>query len=163
MSPTPPLPLHPDAPQGRTTKALARTWSLLLLLMLTACGVPENPHAEQADPGAVGGDTVPAAPRDGPQVQQLPDGTTLRGVVRNGRRHGIWRSFTTRGRLLSQTEYRDGMAHGPVAVFHPNGAVRYLGQNHHGTPVGEWRFHDEAGALIKTVVYDSTGTVRAEH
>ncbi len=127
------------------------------LMHAPGCGSPAPSTPEVMTTGTIPRDTL-----NGPQVQQLPDGTTLRGVLRDGDRHGIWRSFTPQGRLLSQTEYRDGRPHGPVVVFHPNGSVRYLGQNHHGTAVGEWRFHDDAGALLKTVVYDSTGTVTAE-
>lgn len=142
-----------------------KVWPLSLLLAALSCGTPQTPPAAEGNNpgGALPGDTARAVPHDGPQVQQMPDGTSLRGVIRHGKRHGIWRSFTPQGRLLSQTEYRDGVTHGPVVVFHPNGTVRYLGRNHHGTPVGEWRFHDEAGGLLKTVVYDSTGTVVAEH
>lgn len=132
---------------------------LTSLVLAAGCGSPAPTPATDQVPTAAG---VPRDTLNGPQVQQLPDGTTLRGVLRDGDRQGIWRSFTPQGRLLSQTEYRDGRAHGPVVVFHPNGTVRYLGQHHEGTAVGEWRFHDEAGALIKTVVYDSTGTVTAE-
>lgn len=134
--------------------------TLLTGLALTpGCG---DPAPAPSSPEATTTGTPPRDTLNGPQVQQLPDGTTLRGVLRGGDRQGIWRSFTPQGRLLSQTEYRDGRPHGPVVVFHTNGSVRYLGQHHHGTAVGEWRFHDDAGTLIKTVVYDSTGTVTAE-
>jgi len=132
---------------------------LTSLVLATGCG---DPAPAPSTPEVTATGTIPRDTLNGPQVQQLPDGTVLRGVLRDGHRQGIWRSFTPQGRLLSQTEYRDGRPHGPVVVFHTNGSVRYLGQNHHGTAVGEWRFHDEAGALIKTVVYDSTGTVTAE-
>ena len=137
------------------------THAFLITFLLLAAGC-SSPATTPADGDASTSVTVPRDTVNGPQVQQLPDGTTLRGVLRDGARQGIWRSFTPQGRLLSQTEYRDGRPHGPVVVFHPNGTVRYLGQHHEGTAVGEWRFHDEVGALIKTVMYDSTGTVTAE-
>lgn len=133
--------------------------ALSVLALAPGCGSPAPTPAPDQVPTAAG---VTRDTLNGPQVQQLPDGTTLRGVLRDGQRKGIWRSFTPQGRLLSQTEYLDGKAQGPVVVFHTNGSVRYQGQHHKGTPVGEWRFHDPAGALIKTVVYDSTGTVTAE-
>jgi len=137
-----------------------RTRRLLQALMLgctliAGCGTPGTaPGAEAVAAPAMVADTL-----NGPQVLHLPDGSTLKGSLREGVRQGIWRSFSPEGRLLSQTEYRDGRPHGPVVVFHTNGAVRYLGQHRDGVPTGEWRFHDESGALARTVAYDSTGAM----
>lgn len=47
-------------------------------------------------------------------------------------------------------------------MFHPGGTLYYTGDNRHGVPVGEWKFLDEQGALLKIVVYDSTGHKVAE-
>ena len=53
----------------------------------------------------------------------------------------------------------DGVQEGATVVFHPNGQTYYTGDYRHGHEVGEWRFFDERGTLVRTVRYDSTGAV----
>ncbi|MBK7268445.1 MAG: hypothetical protein IPI07_02625 [Flavobacteriales bacterium] len=129
-----------------------RSAPLLFTLVLAACD--PTPAPRPAEPAEA--DSLPA-PHEDTYTETMPDGTRLQGGMHNGERTGIWRSFTPDGKLLSQTEYREGEPHGPSVVFHPNGGVYYTGDNHHGKPLGDWRFQDEQGTLLKIVVYDSTG------
>lgn len=134
-----------------------RCAALIFTLVLAACDqTPEQRPAEPSEADSL------SAPQKDIYTETMPDGTRLQGGMHHGERTGIWRSYTPNGKLLSQTEYRDGKPHGPSVVFHPNGGVYYTGDNHHGKPVGEWRFLDEQGTLLKIVVYDSTGHKIAE-
>ena len=129
-----------------------RLFPLLLIFALVACGQPSG--QQTTEPATVDSSS---ASDNGKYTETMPDGTRLQGAMRDGKRIGIWRSFGPDEKLRSQTEYKEGKPHGPSAVFHPNGALYYTGDNHHGKPVGEWRFQDEQGTLLKIVVYDSTG------
>ena len=82
----------------------------------------------------------------------------MEGELRDRKRVGVWTSYERDGRLKSRTEYRDGLAHGLTTVFHPNGNLYYSGESRNGHAVGEWRFFDLSGKLLRTVAYDSAGT-----
>ena len=92
--------------------------------------------------------------RDGHHVYRDREGLMLmEGELRDRKRVGVWTSYERDGRVKSRTEYRDGLAHGLTTVFHPNGNLYYSGD-----AVGEWRFFDLSGKLLRTVAYDSAGT-----
>ena len=62
-----------------------------------------------------------------------------------GRAHGTWQRFT-KGRLVYQAHYWNGMAHGPRLTWHTNGAPASLVRFVHGKEEGiahRWRLSDE--------------------
>lgn len=66
------------------------------------------------------------------------------------KRQGIWKLYGEDGTELSITIYTDDKKDGHIVVRHPNGAVRYVGEYIMDERVGEWRFYNEQGDLIKT-------------
>lgn len=97
---------------------------------------------------------------DGPVIINHPDGSTkIKGHMRNGKRQGVWSCYFPDGKAQSFCDYEDGVLTGTSVVYHPNGTTYYTGNYHHGHEVGLWRFYDEKGSLVKSVTYDSTGTV----
>tara|TARA_B100000508_G_C11465858_1_gene282491 strand:+ start:37409 stop:37837 length:429 start_codon:yes stop_codon:yes gene_type:complete len=70
-----------------------------------------------------------------------------------GRRQGIWKLFTKDGIELSVTVYTDGKKNGHIIVRYPTGIVRYAGRYDMDERVGEWKFYDQSGQLIKTENY----------
>lgn len=104
-------------------------------------------------------DSTMATVTDGILEIQIPDGGIMKGEVRNGIRQGPWVSYFADGTLRSRGTYVDGEMDGPTEVFHPNGMPLYKGQYHMGLSVGEWRFFDQDGVLIKTAIHDSTGQI----
>ena len=131
----------------------------LVLLTFVSCrqGPAETPHEQAPSPGIAAADTLP---ENGPAKINGPDGRVkMEGDMRNGKRHGLWTSYHPGGAVQSRTDYVDGVQEGASVVFHPNGQTYYTGDYHHGHEVGEWRFFDEQGALVRTVRYDSTGAV----
>lgn len=137
------------------------------LLLLFTCGTPDTgPH------GARTQDSLKAvAHTDSIRKDSLRDGhhnitgptgrTTMEGDMRNGKRHGVWTSYTDQGRTKSRSEYVNGVLQGPTITFHDNGTVYYQGRYLNGKSFGEWRFFDEQGGLIRTAVFDSTGVEAA--
>lgn len=67
----------------------------------------------------------------------------------DGQRIGIWKAYSPNGVELSVTVYTDDKKDGHIVVRHPNGAVHYVGEYMMDERVGEWRFYDETGTLIK--------------
>lgn len=134
---------------------------MMLVLLAYACDPPEP----KAQPGAAKADSVvvatqPPAVTDGPVAIKGPDGKLrIEGNMRNGQRHGVWTSYHPNGTIASRSAYVDGRLNGVTVVFHTNGQLYYTGDYRMGKQVGDWRFYDEEGTLLKTVHYDSTGTV----
>ena len=97
---------------------------------------------------------------DGMQEIMGQDGSLLmKGELQGGKRQGPWASFFPNGMVRSRATYEQGLQVGATEVFHENGSIYYSGQYHLDKPVGEWRFRDPEGNLVKTVLYDSTGTI----
>ncbi|MBL7950290.1 MAG: hypothetical protein JNM62_01105 [Flavobacteriales bacterium] len=137
---------------------MKRLIPLLILAMSASCtGTPKK----DAQPNAAAADTVKASSRapDGHQIVPLRAGGEMEGMMRNGKRHGLWVSRFPNGVLRSRTNYVNGVEEGAVEVFHANSITYYKGQHLHGKPVGEWVFADTTGKAIKRVVYDNMGNV----
>ncbi|MFT3884314.1 MAG: hypothetical protein QM724_02450 [Flavobacteriales bacterium] len=135
---------------------------LFVPLLLLACGAPATKPADDrvadslrtvAYRDSIRQDQL----RDGPHTLQGPGGTRLEGDLRNGKRNGTWTSYGADGRIKSLNEYVDGVLQGPTTTFRGNGSIYYQGQYLNDRSFGEWRFFDEQGELVRTVVFDSTG------
>lgn len=149
-----------------------------LLLMsaaatLFACGsgspepVPAPPQPDTTavpaqQPAATGSmDPVPDTTiANGPVEVKYPDGKPrIKGNMRDHKRHGMWTSYFPDGRPQSFKGFVNGELHGTTVVYHPNGTTYYSGEYRKGLQVGEWRFFDDKGTLVRTVTYDASGTV----
>lgn len=136
----------------------------LVFLALVGCSGPAQPG------NSSGADTATTAAVDtatvlNGHVRKLgPDGRLLlEGDMLDGKRTGLWTSYTADGRVKSRGEYRDGAQEGLATVFHDNGALYYTGRYLRGEQVGEWRFYDRQGNLVRTVAYDTAGAVINDH
>ena len=72
---------------------------------------------------------------------------------REGKRNGVWKMYDEEGYELSITVYKHGKKHGHIIVYHPNGALYYTGEYENDERVGEWRFYNEQGELVKEENY----------
>lgn len=125
-----------------------------LLLVSAACGSPEAPATTTPKPEQTAPDTL----RDGRHVFKDEQGRKrMEGGFMGGRRHGLWTTYNSQGRVRSRSEYVEGLLEGPTVTFRDNGALYYQGQHQHGVKVGEWRFYDEHGDLVRTVTFDAEG------
>lgn len=136
-----------------------RSGALIIAVMLASCeqggDTPTTRTAAPADSSATTAEVI-----DGPSEVKGPDGTVrMKGNMRHGKRHGIWTSYHAGGAVQSTSGYVDGVLMGPSVVYHPNGEIYYTGDYRDDKQVGEWRFYDGSGSLVKTVHYDSAGTV----
>lgn len=78
-------------------------------------------------------------------------------------RDGVWsgRATTWRpdGSLASLAELRDGRHHGVQRTYDATGCVRSEGRSEQGLRTGPWTFRDEAGRIERTVVYEADRVV----
>lgn len=143
---------------GKTIRPLRSLFTVLPLLFILSWNSSCNNEVasqEKAEPK----DSTVATVTDGVLEIQIPDGGVMKGEVRDGVRQGPWTSYFANGTIRSRGSYVDGEMDGPTEVFHPNGMPLYTGHYHLGLSVGEWRFYDESGVLIKTAIHDSTGAL----
>lgn len=140
-----------------------------LLAAASLCACSETPSGDAADVKAdtltvvkppPTSDPIAGDMKDGPVQQAYPDSSKkVHGNMRKGQRHGLWTSYFPDGKPQSSSSYDNGVLNGTSVVFYPNGMLRYTGDYKKGRQVGQWRFYDDQGTLLKTVTYDSTGTV----
>ena len=139
---------------------------LMPVLLLLAC---EGTSVSESD--STTNDTASSTSRPYPPLDTVvienghakmlsPDGRLLmEGDMKDGKRHGVWTSYTPEGRVKSRNEYQHGRLEGVATVFRENGVLYYTGQHRQGKQVGEWRFYDAKGELERTVNYDTSGSV----
>lgn len=77
----------------------------------------------------------------------------MEGEKVNGKRHGVWTSYTNDGRVRSRNTYNNGLLHGETVVFRESGVLYYTGAYANDKQVGQWKFYGPDGELQKTVEY----------
>jgi len=139
---------------------------LVIALTVLSCGGNSGNSGHQAERNKPEEAKTRSAPRDSVKVINghdkvySPEGwLRMEGDMKDGKRHGIWTSFTPQGRVKSRNEYRDGVLEGLSAVFRDNGAMYYTGQYRNDKQVGRWEFYNEEGNLERTAHYDTSGAV----
>lgn len=139
---------------------------LVSALAILGCGgnsatseLPVPEHGPVVKASAVPQDTVTVV--NGHNKVFSPDGDWLKmeGDMKDGKRNGLWTSYTPKGLVKSRSAYRDGLQEGLSSVFRDNGALYYTGQYRNDKQVGRWEFYSEEGNLERTVTYDTSGAV----
>ena len=92
----------------------------------------------------------------GKYLERYPTGETKIEGQKNedGLKEGIWTAYSQDGTKQSVCGFINGKRNGIAMVFHPNGNVSYRGEWKLDERVGEWKFFNQAGTLVKTENYD---------
>jgi hypothetical protein len=138
-----------------------RKFILLSALAFMACG-PASTEEQATDPAEKPAPLNPDSLAEGMHRYQDAQGhKVMEGEIRNAQRQGIWTSYHTNGKVMSRSEYMNGVLQGPTLVFRENGALLYDGQYRYrqGKQIGTWRFYDAGGQVERTVEYDTTGAI----
>ena len=115
------------------------------------------------------GENIPA---DGSIYQYRNGKKEIMGIMKNGKKDGVWVEWHNYGRRLQET-YKDGVLDGFVSIFYKNGQKEWRhtynngvlegnytrwhrngkraidGFFEDGMPVGVWAWRDEKGNIIK--------------
>lgn len=67
---------------------------------------------------------------------------------KDGKLHGLWRSYDNSGQLISEAEYKNGQKHGTWRIWDELGNQRYEMNYNNGKKTGVWRMWDEKGELV---------------
>lgn len=82
-----------------------------------------------------------------------------KGMTYDGERHGKWSYYYENGFLWSEGNFFHGKRDGYALLFYDNGRKMVDGEYKENVPVGEWRFYNEQGELVKTVDADENPEV----
>jgi antitoxin component YwqK of YwqJK toxin-antitoxin module len=101
----------------------------------------------------------------GPSATFHDNGKLLElGSYDQGKREGLWTSWSPDGKKLFEAAYHRGNLHGPFTRWHPGGAKAEEGTYRDGRPDGTFRLWSMAGTELGTyVMKDGTGTVTYWH
>jgi len=92
---------------------------------------------------------------EGEYIQHYKNGVTkMRGMMKNGKRDGLWKSFYDNGSPWSETTFKDGKKDGPTITWYPNEQKRYVGFYSNDAEAGKWTFWDEKGKKVQDMDYD---------
>ena len=94
----------------------------------------------------------PAMDKEGVNSDYHSNGNKkMEGLIKDGKREGLWQAWYENGILWSEGEYTNGVNNGKSITYFESGKVRYEGKYVNGKKVGDWNYYDEEGKLVKTV------------
>lgn len=77
------------------------------------------------------------------------------GGYKEGKRDGYWVYYYKNGNKWSEGYFKNGKNDGKRTTYFSNGQIRYEAFYKEDKRVGQWRFFDEYGTLLKVVNYDA--------
>lgn len=91
---------------------------------------------------------------NGEYVQFYKNGVIkMRGMMKDGKRDGLWKSFYENGSPWSETTFKDGKKEGKTTTWYENEKKRYEGYYKEDTESGKWIFWDEKGNQVSEKTY----------
>lgn len=122
-----------------------------IVLSIVSC----SPEAENIPvEEIVATDIKPVVITDGEFVEYHPGGNLkTRGILKNGKRTGVWISYHTNGNIYSENKYKKGVLNGKTAAYYPNGNVQYMGLYISNEKDDTWFFYLEDGTLDKEILF----------
>lgn len=78
----------------------------------------------------------------------------IRGMMKNGRRDGVWKSWYANGLPWSETTFKDGIKNGKTTTWYDNGNKRYEGFFNNDKESGRWVFWKEDGTPLDSKNYN---------
>lgn len=99
--------------------------------------------------------TTDSIVRDGEQILYHKNGVIeMRGMMKHGKRDGLWKSWYANGLPWSETTFKNGIKDGKTTTWYDNGNRRYEGFFKNDKESGRWVFWKEDGTLLETQNYN---------
>jgi len=87
---------------------------------------------------------------NGEEVKHHKNGVVhIRGMMKNGKRTGLWKSWYEDGTPWSETTFKDGIKTGKTITWYENGKKRYEGFYTNNIASGKWIYWDDKGNIIE--------------
>lgn len=145
-----------------------RTKFILFALIVSGCISCANQTSEEK---TVAAEVVPAPNPEsarftfsGGQDTTIKDGESITkyksgqikmiGIMKGGKREGLWKSFYENGIPWSETTFVAGIRNGKTRTWFENGSKRYEGAYKNDLESGSWTYWDEKGNEVATKDYD---------
>ena len=92
--------------------------------------------------------------QNGEYIQHYKTGVIeMRGMMKDGKRDGVWKSYYEDGSPWSETTYTDGKKNGKTITWYGKEKKRYEGFFTNDKESGSWTFWDEKGTVQATKKY----------
>lgn len=92
---------------------------------------------------------------NGENIEYYKSGSIkIRGMMKDGQRDGVWKSWYEDGTPWSETTFKFGKKEGKTNTWYENGKKRYDGFYSNNIESGKWMIWDVKGNLIETKNYD---------
>ncbi len=133
--------------------------SFVLTGLFSCNNARENP-TEQTSTGKVSYNETTAPKKtpeviDGESLEFYENGKVkFRGMMKNGKRDGLWSSYYENGAKWSETTFAEGKKNGKTTTWYENSQMRYDGFYTNDMESGKWIFWDEKGKQVETKDYD---------
>ncbi len=75
----------------------------------------------------------------------------MEGMMKNGKREGIWKAWFEDGKLWSVAFYEKGVRQGESIVYREGGVKLYQGSYLNDKKIGKWLYYDESGKVASEV------------
>ena len=93
--------------------------------------------------------------KDGESITKYPSGNVkMHGMMKEGKREGLWKSFYENGLKWSETTFAAGIKNGKTSTWYENGKKRYDGFFTNDLEGGKWTYWNEAGEQVSTKNFD---------
>lgn len=88
---------------------------------------------------------------NGESIVKYPNGNVkMAGMMKNGQRDGLWKSYYENGLPWSETTFSNGIRNGKTSTWYENGKKRYDGFYTNDVESGTWTYWDEKGGVATT-------------
>ena len=128
------------------------------MLVFIGCSSESENIANEVDPAI---ESPSKDITDGDFIEFHPNGKLkTKGIIKNGKRTGIWKSYHTNGNIYSENKYKKGILNGKTAAYYPNGNVQYMGLYINNKKDDSWFFYLEDGTLDKEILFKDGGKIK---
>jgi len=89
--------------------------------------------------------------QNGESITNFPNGNIrMRGMMKDGKREGLWKSYYENGLQWSETTFEAGIKNGKTTTWYENGKKRYDGFYKNDAESGKWTYWNEKGEEVST-------------
>ena len=87
--------------------------------------------------------------QNGESIIKYPNGNfKMHGMMKDGKREGLWKSFYENGLQWSETTFEAGIKNGKTTTWYENGKKRYEGFYKNDVESGKWIYWNEKGEEV---------------
>lgn len=136
-------------------------WAFLFILTgLLSCMEPsktvenKNTQRDTIQTDFIFSETKDSVIKNGEYIKYYKNGVIeMRGMMKDGKRQGVWESWYEDGSPWSETTFKDGKKNGKTTTWYGNEQKRYEGFYANDLEAGKWTFWAENGKVQSTQNY----------